>query len=162
MSSGLKFDTFLARSNYAAFTGALSLSRAGSWLSGDQSRKSHSYQNVVGSISVLNLFARTSPVAPPSLSDKLRKHCGFIYHQIGIGCKFFSVAFVADPEYQREVKCTFSYGPHVTQSLSRIIFMSIWMWSKAFQQLFLPLFLVSTSTLIHLVRLEVLGSSLIT
>jgi hypothetical protein len=107
MSSGLKFDTFLARCNYAAFAGVLSLSRASSWVSGDQSRRFHLYRTSFGSMSVLNLFARTSPTAPPSLSDKIRKYCGFIYHHIGVGCKFFSVAFVADPEYQREVKCTF-------------------------------------------------------
>jgi len=151
ISSGLKFETFLARSNYAAFTSALSLSRASSWASGDKSRGSHQYHNPLGSISVLNLFARTSPVAPPSFSDKLRKYCGFIYHQIGVGCKFFSVAFVADPEYQREVKCTFSYGPRITQSISRIFFTSIWIWSKGIQKLFLPIFLVSWSFLIQLI-----------
>jgi hypothetical protein len=92
----------------------------------------------------LNLFARTAPLAPPSLSDKLWKYFGFIWHQIGIGCKFFSVAFVADPEYQREVKCTYSHGSHVTRSMTRWFFTSIWMWSKAIQQLFLPIFLVSS------------------
>jgi hypothetical protein len=143
ISSDLKFDTFLARCNHAALVDALSLSRASAWVSGDQSRRSHLYPAPLGSMSVLNLFARTSPITPHSLSDKVRKYCGFIYHQIGVGCKFFSVAFVADPEYQREVKCTFSYGPRVTQSMSRIFFMSIWLWSKAIQTLFLPIFLVS-------------------
>jgi hypothetical protein len=141
-SGGLEFGTFIARSNYAVLAGALSLSRASSWVSGEQSRKSQQLKHA-NSMTVLNLFARTAPLAPPSLSDKLRKYVGFIWHQIGIGCKFFSVAFVADPEYQREVNCTFSHGPHVTQSMTRWFFTSIWMWSKAIQQLFLPIFLVS-------------------
>jgi hypothetical protein len=143
ISCGLNFDTFIARSNYAVLTGALTISRAGAWLSGDQSQRSQLHLRTINSMSMLNLFARTAPIAPPSLSDRLRKYCGFIYHQIGIGCKFFSVAFVADPEYQREVKFTFSYGPHVTQSMTRFFFTTIWMWSKAIQQLFLPIFLVS-------------------
>jgi hypothetical protein len=141
--SGLRFNTFLARCNYAALSGTLSISRANAWVSGDQSQRYHMYQIPLRSLSILNLFARTSPTAPPSLSDKIRKYCGFVYHQIGVGCKFFSVAFVADPEYQREVKCTFSYGPHVTQSMTRIFFTSIWLWSKAIQALLMPVFLVS-------------------
>jgi len=148
MSSGLKFNTFLARCNYAAFAGALSLSRASAWVSGDESQRYHLHKIPLSSISVLNLFARTTPTEPPSLFDKIRKYCGFVYHQIGVGCKFFSVAFVADPEYQREVKYTFSYGPHVAQSMTRIFFTSIWLWSKAIQTLFMPIFLVSWSPLI--------------
>jgi hypothetical protein len=143
ISCGLEFGTFIARYNYAALAGARSISRATAWLTGDQSRRSQLQANLTKKISILNLFARTAPIAPPSLSDRLRKYCGFIYHQIGIGCKFFSVAFVADPEYQREVKCTFSYGPRITQSMTRFFFTGIWMWSKAIQQLFLPGFLVS-------------------
>jgi hypothetical protein len=151
ISSDLKFDTFLARCNYSALASALSLSLASAWVSGDKSQRAHLYQTPFGSMSILNLFARTSPTAPPSLSDKIRKYCGFVYHQIGVGCKFFSVAFVADPEYQREVKCTFSYGPHVTQSMTRVFFTSIWLWSKAIQRLLMPIFLVSSSFLIDLI-----------
>jgi hypothetical protein len=142
MSCGLEFDTFIARSNYAVLAGVLSVSRASAWISGDQSRRSHLHLDPVNAMSLLDLFARTTPFAPPSLLDRIRKHCGFIYHQIGVGCKFFSVAFVADPEYQRELNCTFSYGPHVTQSMTRLFFTGIWIWSKAIQRLFLPIFLV--------------------
>lgn len=143
LTCGLGLDTFIARCNYAALAGALSIKRASAWLSEDQSRKPHLHLNPVNAMSTLNLFARTVPTAPPSLPDRLRKYCGYIYHQIGIGCKFFSVAFVADPEYQREVKCTFSHGPRFTQSMVRSFFTGIWIWSKAVQQLFLPIFLVS-------------------
>ena len=142
ISKGLDFETYLARCDYAAFTAALSLSRANSWVNGDQSQKAHHLGDAKFAISVVDLLGSIAPPVKPSLYDKVVKYCGFLYHHAGMFSKFFAVAFAADPEYQREVNWTFSDNSKVIQRLSTAIFIGIWMWAKSFQRLFLPVFLV--------------------
>jgi hypothetical protein len=146
ISKGLDFDTYLARCDYAAFTGALSLSRANSWINGDQSHKAHQAGDAKFAISVVDLLGSITPPVKPSFYDNVLKYCGFFYHRAGIFSKFFAVAFAADPEYQREVNWTFSDKSQVIQRLSTAIFIGIWMWAKSFQRALLPAFLVGFPT----------------
>ena len=141
LSKGLNFETYLARCDYAAFNSALSLSRANTWINGDQSYKFHQ-SDAKFAISVVDLLGSLAPPVKPSFYDKVLKWCGFFYHRAGTFFKFLSVAFAADPEYQREVNWTFSDGSKYVQGLSTAIFIGIWMWAKSIQRLFLPTFLV--------------------
>jgi hypothetical protein len=142
ISRGLNFETYLARCDYAAFNSALSLSRANSWINGDESYRSHQLDDAKFAISVVDLLGSITPPVKPSLYDQILKWCGFFYHHAGTFCKFFSVAFAADPEYQREVTWTFSDRSRFVQSLSTALFIGIWMWAKSIQRLLLPTFLV--------------------
>ena len=146
ISKGLDFDNYLARCDYAALMGALSLSRAYSWISGDQSHKAHQASDAKFVISVVDLLGSHALPAKPSVYDTTLKYCEKFYHGAGIFFKFFAVAFAADPEYQREVKWTFSDKLSVIQYLSTAIFIGIWMWAKFFQRILLPAFLVSFQT----------------
>jgi hypothetical protein len=148
ISKGLDFETYLARCDYAAFTDALSLSRANAWINGDQSHKSHHLQfgDTKFAVSVVDLLGSIAPPVKPSLYDKIIHWCGFFYHKAGTFCKFLAVAFAADPEYQREVNWTYSDRSPFIQRISTAIFIGIWMWAKSFQRLLLPVFLVGLST----------------
>jgi hypothetical protein len=142
LSNGMNFETYLARCDYAALTSALLLGRANSWVNGDQLYKTHQLGDAKFAIAVVDLLGSVKPPAKPSFYDKILKWCGFLYHRTGTVCKFVSVAFAADPEYQREVNWTYSGGSKYIQGLSTAIFIGIWMWAKSIQRLFLPFFLV--------------------
>jgi hypothetical protein len=143
ISAGLEFKTHVARCDYAAFTGALSLSRACSWVSGDESQKAH--PNLRHAKSIVDLLGSTRAPTKPSIYDKVLHYFGIVYHGAGTLCKFFSVAFVADPEYQRELNWTFARGPPIFQSIARIILNGIWILAKSCQEILLPLFMVTLS-----------------
>ncbi|KAK0103063.1 hypothetical protein ONS96_005674 [Cadophora gregata f. sp. sojae] len=92
------------------------------------------------SIRVLDLLAHATP---PKLSlwDRVQHYSGVVYHFAGKLCKFFMIAFVADPEYQRELRCSFPGNSNIANVVTRFCLISIWLWSKAIQRLFLPVFL---------------------
>ena len=92
-------------------------------------------------IRFVDLLARPSP-PKYSLYDRVVKYTGAVYHYAGKFCKFLSIALVADPEYQRELDCAFPKSKNPTNSVTRAVLLAIWMWAKAFQRWFLPLFLV--------------------
>ena len=146
----MDFETYVARRDYATFTGSIALSRASSWVSGDQSRRSHL---LLGSDRSNRKIARTliDLLGPPpskpkyTLYDKVFKYSGIVYHYVGTLSKFFSIAFVADPEYQREVNYTFPKNSHIVNSVCRRGLIAIWLWSKVIQQILLPFFMVRTN-----------------
>jgi hypothetical protein len=145
LPTGANFETHVERSNYAALTSAISLSRATSWVSGDFSSRSHQLTRVASLpiLPVIDLHEHTATPPIYSFYDKIRVSLGIVYHYLGTLCKFFSIAFVADPEYQREVTHTFPGARHPGNFIVRCVLLATWLWSKSVQQFLLPIFLVS-------------------
>jgi len=141
---GASFETHVERSNYAALTSAISLSRATSWVTGDFSSRSHKLPRVASLpvLPVVDLHENTATPPIYSFYDRIRVFLGFAYHYLGMLCKFFSIAFVADPEYQREVTHTFPGARHPGNFIVKSVLLGIWLWSKSVQRLLLPVFLV--------------------
>jgi hypothetical protein len=146
--SGVSLETYIARYNYAAFISAISLSRATAWVTGDFSSRLHELTRVASLpvLPVIDLHENTATPPKYSVYDRIRVCTGIIYHYLGKLCKFFSIAFVADPEYQREVRHGFPGAAHPGNFLVRGVLIGIWMWSKSVQQFLLPILLVSTSS----------------
>lgn len=151
---GLSFETYVARSNLAAFAGARMLGRALAWAGSDYPRddyvrQSHEHSKILlsgsspeTSVKVIDLLAHATP-PKYTIYDQILRYSGAVYHYLGTLCKFFSIAFVADPEYQREVRCTFpSSKTNVVHSATQFFLLSVWAWAKAIQRLLLPFFLV--------------------
>ncbi|TVY29101.1 hypothetical protein LHYA1_G002449 [Lachnellula hyalina] len=114
ISSGVRLETHIARCNYAAFATAVSLARATSWATRDPPSKSHELARVASLpvLPVIDLHENTATPPKYSTYEKLRMYTGKLYHYLGKLCKFFSIAFVADPEYQREVRYGFPGASH--------------------------------------------------
>lgn len=151
---GVDFETHVARCNYAVSATALTLKRAISSADKDYSglsqiERSHKrsspldeHRSLKSVRSIADLLKKATP-PKYSVSDKVVHFFGRMYHFGGTTCKFFSIAFVADPEYQRELKCTLSSAPVILRYSASFAVLSIWMWAKAIQTLLLPGFLVS-------------------
>lgn len=140
ISAGPDLETYLACCDYAAFTGAIDLHRTRSRVGANEPYNAH--QALHRTKSIVGLLASSNTPTEPSLKDKALLHSGNLYHGAGTIAKFFFVAFVADPEYQRELDWIFSRGPRILQTIFRIIFNGMWMLSKCFHQFLLPAFMV--------------------
>jgi hypothetical protein len=150
---GLDFETYVARRNYSAFWSAREINRAISWASDHDRRSSyiqrshekpHRLHENGQEIKVIHLAEHISPPRY-TMYDIVLKYAGMVYHYAGKLCKFFCIAFVADPEYQRELRCAFPGSSNVGNSMARFILLAIWTWAKAIQQLLLPMILVGKS-----------------
>ena len=63
------------------------------------------------------------------------------YHFLGIWIKFFIVAWMADPEYQRELACTLIDSPSFVRPVATMFFNGMWIIAKKAQSLALPAFI---------------------
>ncbi|KUJ17442.1 uncharacterized protein LY89DRAFT_53649 [Mollisia scopiformis] len=150
---GLDFDKYVARRDFAAFSYARMIDLVKERTIGDSSkplgRRSEGQSQIVleppspgATIKFIDLLAR----APPpkySIYDHIVDYSGAAYHYVGKVCKYFSIALVADPEYQRELDCAFPHGKNPANLLARFVVLAMWLWVKLFQRMFLPVFLFS-------------------
>jgi hypothetical protein len=153
-TSGLDFDTYVARCNYSISAIALVLNRARSpaeleYPGMSNIGRSYKQSNLLDerrSLKSVRSVADLLKIASPpkySIRDKTVHFFGVMYHLGGTACKFLSIAFIADPEYQRELNCSLSSTPWMLRSIATFVALSIWLWAKAFQTVLLPAFLVS-------------------
>ncbi|RFU27099.1 hypothetical protein B7463_g9236, partial [Scytalidium lignicola] len=144
-TSGLDCESLIARHNYTSFMVATLLNHVTA-LADEGHTIAHQCPNLLpGSGSepcsmVADLLNHTS-IPQYSLYDKILHYSETIYHFIGSMCKFFSIAFVADPEYQRELNCALSGTNKIIAPAAKYIDLIIWMWAKTIQNFLLPVFL---------------------
>lgn len=147
---GLSFETYVARCNYSAFWGARALSRVTLWATengprGAYARKSHEHysKRTLEEGQEFKTIDLVEHISPPkyTIYDRVLGYSGTAYHYAGTICKFWTIAFVADPEYQRELLCTFPGDSNIGNKIVRFILLVIWTWAKAIQQLLLPMIL---------------------
>jgi hypothetical protein len=132
---GLDYDTYLARCDYGAYVSAQYYR--------DTVKRSHMAvttftENTAQKEDLPKLLPHRTRAPWSTLP---RQGAGYVWHKIGKIAKFFAVAFVADPEYQRELNCAMAKYPRFLSALIKLGFNGMWVLSKAIQSLFLPFFL---------------------
>ncbi|KAF2430083.1 hypothetical protein EJ08DRAFT_697629 [Tothia fuscella] len=80
----------------------------------------------------LNVFRRTTDIVRVPLSR--------VYHIVGTWIKFFVIAPIADPEYQRELNCVMGRSSAWVKPV-RYLPVGLWMYARTVQSLILPWFL---------------------
>ena len=75
------------------------------------------------------------------LVERVKSPIASAYHFLGIWIKFFIVAWMADPEYQRELACTLVDSPNFVRLVATILFNGMWIIAKTAQSLSLPIFI---------------------
>lgn len=143
-SSTMDLEEYIARCDYAAFMAALCYTR-----STTSPMKEFIEEDTLvsggGSIRSTDALISKPPIsAKRQFTNIPGQVLGYIYHKVGVMCKFFAVAFVADPEFQRELDCILSGSPKIVASMVTFFLSAIWVYSKSIQNLLLPWFLVSS------------------
>ena len=141
--SGLDLEVYMARCDYAALIAALCYRRAITSPSKELLPDDSSQGSGKTVTSTDPLIFKSSTPAKQSISDVPRQILGYVYHKTGTACKFFTVAFVADAEYQRELDFVLSNSPKIVATIMMFLLCCIWVFSKSIQRLLLPWFLVS-------------------
>lgn len=110
---------------------------------GDQSISKKEYRQVTADIQrayypVLN----RSAVSIWSLfTEYVRLPIAYVYHSAGTWVKFFVLACMADPEYQRELHGALLYTPSIISRPTTFILTGLWIYSRRAMSIALPFFL---------------------
>ncbi|KAF2006600.1 glycosyltransferase family 4 protein [Amniculicola lignicola CBS 123094] len=76
-----------------------------------------------------------------SFMNYCRIPLAYLYHSMGTWIKFFVLAAMADPEYQRELKCALGSTPWFIAKPVTFVLTGLWIYSRATMSIALPFFL---------------------
>lgn len=110
---------------------------------GDQALSEKEYRQITADIQeshhpVLN---RSASSVFSGFTDQIRLPIAYVYHTVGTWIKFFVLACMADPEYQRELKCALGRTPRVLAQPATFVLTGLWIYSHAAMSRALPFFL---------------------
>lgn len=133
-------NTFIARHNFGAFVAnekkryTLDFAKTAPIERSDNHEKSN----------ILNLFGKTQTRKGPSkmLMRRLKSPFSTVYHTIGHCLKLFAIAFVAEPELQRELDYTMQSTPKYVRLIIMFLVTGIWSYAKFLQDILMPMFLL--------------------
>ncbi|KAF2024201.1 glycosyl transferase [Setomelanomma holmii] len=74
-------------------------------------------------------------------TEYIRVPLAYVYHSIGTWVKFFVLACMADPEFQRELNGALIHTPRVIAKPTSFILTGLWIYSRAALSVVLPFFL---------------------
>lgn len=150
-AQGVPIATFLARCNFGAFV-ALSNRRYASASKEHNSTRLVDERDTSDSRGILNaaLPARRLTLLSSCLRS-LKIPFSSFYHNMGIALKLLAIAFVAEPEFQRELDCVLKSKDIITQHIILFFATGVWRYTKVLQEIVMPIFLLhgrkSVSTL---------------
>jgi hypothetical protein len=76
-----------------------------------------------------------------NISNRIKVPIAYAYHTVGTWIKFFVLAAMADPEYQRELNCALSTTPKFISKPLTFVMTGLWIYSRWTMSVSLPFFL---------------------
>ncbi|KAM3074372.1 hypothetical protein ACMFMG_002820 [Clarireedia jacksonii] len=139
-ATDVSIETFLSRCNFGAF---ISISMKRYTLEYAKTASTRKLDQVQ-SPTILNLLRRAEPSKKQtkSLTKLLKVPFSTAYHNTGHFLKLFAIAFVAEPELQRELDYTLKSAPRYVRSAFLFVVTGIWVYTKAIQDIVMPAFLL--------------------
>ncbi|QSZ30095.1 hypothetical protein DSL72_004615 [Monilinia vaccinii-corymbosi] len=137
---GSSLNTFLTRRDFGAFVATekkrytLDFAKTAPIERPDKHEKSN----------ILNLFGKKQTRGGNSkiLTHRLKLPFSTVYHTIGHCLKLFAIAFVAEPELQRELDYTMKSTPKYIRSSVMFLVTGIWSYANFLQDILMPMFLL--------------------
>lgn len=74
-------------------------------------------------------------------TEYIRIPLAYVYHSIGTWVKFFVLACMADPEFQRELNGALLHAPRLIAKPTTFLLTGLWIYSRAAMSIALPFFL---------------------
>lgn len=137
----IPISTFIARCNFGAYV-ALSNRRYAlgtkSVISFEDLRGEHNPEV----FEFLKPKHSTPKLTTTTLVQRLKIPFSIIYHNIGVGLKLLAIAFVAEPELQRELDYALASSPKFIRNTTMCFITQIWVYTRALQSILLPIFLL--------------------
>ncbi|KAH4233171.1 hypothetical protein HBI06_065230 [Parastagonospora nodorum] len=110
---------------------------------GDQALNEKEYRQLTADIqdSYHPVLNRSAVSLFALFTEYIRLPLAYIYHSIGTWVKFFVLACMADPEFQRELNGALSRTPRVIAKPTTFLLTGLWIYSRAAMSVALPFFL---------------------
>ncbi|KAH8663097.1 glycosyltransferase family 4 protein [Tricladium varicosporioides] len=138
---GLSIKTFITRCNFGAFVAMSSRKYALGARHEDLDEKTYP-QETLESMDFLRLKPTSSKMTLGGLFRRSKAPFSTLYHNTGVFLKFLAIAFVAEPEFQRELNYALSSNSRFTRNSTMFIATGIWKYTKFLQDLTMPVFLL--------------------
>jgi len=139
--SNIPMSTFIARCNFGAYV-ALSSRRYALGTKSATSFEDLRRENIPEMFEFLKFKHSTSKYTTRTLVQRLKVPFSIVYHNIGVGLKLLAIAFVAEPELQRELDYALTSSPKIVRSSTMFLITQIWRYTRTLQSILLPIFLL--------------------
>jgi len=130
---------FVARCNFGAYV-ALS-NRKYALGSKITAQSNATPESTLNPLSFLNKSYSNQSLTSNGLLQRLKYPFSTVYHNTGVGLKLLALAFVAEPELQRELNYALQTTPSFIRNTVMFIITGIWVYTMTLQKLLLPVFL---------------------
>jgi hypothetical protein len=141
----LPVSTFLTRCNYGAYVAVASRKYALGARDDQLDEKLH-HQDSLESLRFLRVV---HPIQQRSIRELLRDTkapLSTVYHKVGVCLKLIAIAFVAEPEFQRELTYALSSDSKFVRCATMFLATGLWKYTKWLQNIVLPMFLFLSKT----------------
>ena len=110
---------------------------------GDQALNEKEYRQLTADIqrSYHPVLNRSAVSLLGLFTHYVRMPLAYLYHSVGTWVKFFILACMADPEFQRELNGALVRTPHVIAKPVTFVLTGLWIYSRAAMSIALPFFL---------------------
>lgn len=138
---GMPIKTFLTRCNFGAYV-AMSNRRYALGARNDASGERFYHQDTLTSLSFLRVIPPVANFTARKVLQSLKVPFSAIYHSLGICLKLFAIAFVAEPEFQRELNYALHRNPKIIRNVTLFFATGVWKYTRAIQTIVMPIFLL--------------------
>ena len=110
---------------------------------GDQALSEKEYRQITADIQEAHhpILNRSTKMLFSDYLKRLKAPFAYLYYTFGQWTKFFMLACMADPEYQRELNCALGRTPRFLAQPATFLLTGLWIYSRAAMSIALPFFL---------------------
>jgi len=138
---GIPISTFLTRCNFGAYV-AMSNRKHALGARDDAVDESLYHQETLNNLSFLRVKPSVARFTLRNVLRSLKVPFSASYHNLGIWLKLLAIAFVAEPEFQRELDFALHSHPRIIRRAVLFFTTGVWKYTKFLQNLVMPIFLL--------------------
>jgi len=138
-SPDIPVRSFVARCNFGAYVALSNRKYAfGARITAESNKAP---QSSLHPLPFLNKSRSNRHFTSSSVLQRLKYPFSIVYHNTGVGLKLLALAFVAEPELQRELNYALQTTPSIIRNTVMFLITGIWVYTMTLQKLLLPVFL---------------------
>jgi hypothetical protein len=144
-AQGTPIKTFLTRCNFGAFVAMSGRSfalGARDYTRDDAIDEKLYHEDTLDSLSFLRVKPPIAKFTLRKIGRSLKVPFSAVYHNLGVCLKLFAIAFVAEPEFQRELDYALHSTPIIIQHIILFLATGVWKYTKFLQNIVMPIFLL--------------------
>ena len=144
-AQGTPVKTFLTRCNFGAFvamSGRHFALGARDYTRDDAIDEKFYHEDTLDSLSFLRVKPPIAKFTMKKIGRSLKVPFSAVYHNLGVCLKLFAIAFVAEPEFQRELDYALHSTPMIIRHIILFLATGVWKYTKFLHTMVMPIFLL--------------------